>query len=145
MTDITENQTSNGKDNVIARLGHKYSSSLLAGKGLYKTSLELTKDSLSGVGKTYAASSRGVISFSGDVKNISSIGIDYCSNWVMLLAGLLTSPIYGLGIIFLIIYFSSKERYIVVNFQGVKYALSLKEISSEDTQIFIEQVLNIKN
>ena len=145
MTDIAENQTSNGKDNVIARLGHTYSTSLLAGKGLYKTSLELTKCTLSGVGKTYAASPKSVISFSGDVKNISSIGIDYCSNWVMLLVGLLTLPIYGLGIIFLIIYSSSKERYIVVNFQGAKYALSLKEISSEDTQIFIEQVLNIKN
>ena len=141
MTDIAENQTSNGKDNVIARLGHTYSTSLLAGKGLYKTSLELTKDSLSGVGKTYAASSKGVISFSGDVKNISSIGIDYYSNWVMLLVGLLTLPMYGLGIIFLIIYSSSKERYIVVNFQGAKYALSLKKISSEDTQIFIEKVL----
>jgi len=141
MTDIAENQTSNGKDNVIARLGHTYSTSLLAGKGLYKTSLELTECTLSGVGKTYASSSKGVISFSGDVKNISSIGIDYCSNWVMLLVGLLTLPIYGLGIIFLIIYSSSKERYIVVNFQGAKYALSLKKISSADTQIFIEKVL----
>ena len=144
MTDIVKKQDSNGNDNVIARLGHKYSDSLLSGKCLWKTSLELTEKTLSGIGRTYASSPKKVISFSGNVKDISSIGFDYCSNWILLLVGILTLPLYGLGIIFLIIYSNSKTPYIVVNFQGAKYALSLKEIPCEASQKFIEKVLNIK-
>jgi hypothetical protein len=131
-----------GSGNTIATLGQKYSTSLLAGQGFSQTSLVLTARTLSGVGKTYSAKSKGIISFAGDVKNVSSIGLEYTSNWIYLLLGILTLPAYGLGILFLIVYFVTKERYVVVNFQGALYALSLRGISNADAQAFMEKVLS---
>ena len=128
---------------IIAIIGQKYSTSLLSGAGFSKTSLVLTNRTLSGVGKTYTAKSKGIVSFSGNVKNISSLGIEYTSNWIFLLLGLVLLLAWGLGIIFLILYFVQKERYIIVNFQGALYALSLRGISNQDVQVFIEKSLEV--
>ncbi len=130
-----------GTDTVIAQVGQKYATSLLAGEGFSQTSLVLTARTLSGVGKTYSANSRGIVSFCGDVKKVSSMGMDYSSNWIYLLLGILLLAVWGIGIIFLIIYFVNKERYIVVNFQGAMYALSLRGISNDEVQAFVQKVL----
>jgi len=130
-----------GTEMIIAQVGQKYSTSLLAGAGFSKTSLVLTDRTLSGVGKTYTAKSKGVVSFAANLKDISSLGIEYASHWILILLGILTLPLFGLGLLFIILYFVSKERYIVVNVQGALYALSLRGISNQDVQAFIEKSL----
>jgi hypothetical protein len=136
------NRSAAGEGTVIATIGQKYSTSILTGEGLTETSLILTAKTLTGAGKTYSTKSRAIISFSGDVKNVSSIGTEYSSNWIMFLIGILTLPLYGLGIVFLILHFTHKERYIVVNFQGATYALTLRGVSNKDVQSFIEKTID---
>ena len=102
----------------IAQIGQDISTSLFSGHGFSKTSLVLTKDRLRGVGQTYAASGRAIVSFTGDLKSVSSLGLEYKSNYIWLILGFATLIIFGLGIIFLIMYAMSKERYIVINFRA---------------------------
>jgi hypothetical protein len=133
---------------LIASIGQTYTTSFFSGSGFSKTSLTLTEDSISGVGKTYQASGRGIISFTGDLRNVSSLGMEYKSYYILLLLGILTL-IVGVGVIFLIMYFASKERYIIINFQGYVYALSLRGISNADVDAFIattrHQIAKVKN
>ena len=126
----------------IAQIGQKISTSLFTGHGFSKTSIVLTKDRLTGVGQTYAARGRAIVSFTGDLRSVSSLGLEYNSNYILLILGLATLVIFGLGIIFLIMYVMSKERYIVVNFQGMGYALSLQGISNKEVENFIETAQN---
>lgn len=130
-----------GTETIIAQVGQKYSTSLLAGAGFSKTSLVLTNKTLSGVGKTYTAKSKGVVSFAANLKDVSSLGIEYAAHWILILLGILTLPFFGLGLLFIIFYFVSNERYIVVNVQGALYALSLRGISNQEVQSFIEKAL----
>lgn len=126
---------------VIAQVGQKYSTSLLSGAGFSKTSLILTNKTLSGVGKTYTAKSKGIVSFEANLRDVSSLGIEYTSHWILILIGIMTLWLFGLGLLFIALYFVSKERYIVVNVQGALYALSLRGISNQDIQSFIEIAL----
>ncbi len=127
-----------GKNVVIAQIGQNYLTSIVTGAGFSSTSLVLTNRTLSGAGKTYTAKSKGSVSFSGDVRNLSSIGIRYLSYWILLLLGIISFP---LGIIFIILYFVTKQRFIEINFQGVVYSLSMRGIDNKEAQIFIDKVL----
>ena len=124
----------------IAQIGQSYKASLFSGSGFSKTSLVLSNDSLSGVGKTYTASSRAIVSFTARLESVSSIGMKYYSNYLLLVLGILTLIVYGLGILFIIFYFTSKQRFFVVNVSGALYALSLRGISNQDLDVFVEKV-----
>ena len=130
-----------GTSGPIAQLGQSYKTSFFAGDGISKTSIELAPNRISGKGKTYTAASKGVISFAGDLKSVSSIGMEYQSNYILLILGILLLAAYGLGILFIIAYFMTKERYIVVNFEGFVYALSLRGIRNKDVEQFVETAL----
>ena len=107
------------------------------------TKLVLKKYTLSGVGITYTAKSKGSVSFSGDIRNLSSIGVRYLSYWILLLLGFILLFAYGIGIIFIILYFIIKQRFIEINFQGAVYSLSMRGISNEEAQVFIDKTLEI--
>jgi hypothetical protein len=126
-------------EQLIATMGQKYSTSFFTGAGFSKTALVLTNKALSGVGKTYSTK-KGVISFKAPLRNISSVGVEYSSEILALILGILTLPIF-IGVLFLIYYFVRKERYIVINVQGVLYALSLRGIPNEHVNLFIEKIL----
>lgn len=130
-----------GTSGPIAQLGQSYKASFFAGDGISKTSIELTADRISGRGKTYTATSKEGVSFMGDLKSVSSIGMDYHSSYILLVLGVILLVAYGLGILFLIAYYMTKERFIVVNFEGFTYALSLRGIRNKDVDQFVETAM----
>jgi hypothetical protein len=130
---------------IIAQVGQKYSTSFFTGSGFSKTSLTLSSDRIAGVGKTYTAASKGIVSFAAPLKDVSSVGLEYTSNHILLILGVLLLAAYGLGIILIIAYFFSKQRYIVINIQGFAYALSLRGISNRDVDSFIETTIQTLN
>lgn len=130
---------------VTAQIGQKYSTSFFTGGGFSKTSLTLSSDRIAGVGKTYTAASKGIVSFTAPLKDVSSVGLEYSSNHILLALGILLLAAYGLGIIFIIAYFFSKQRYIVINIQGFAYALSLRGISNKEVDSFIETTIQSLN
>lgn len=130
---------------VIAQIGQKYSTSFFTGGGFNKTSLTLSSDRIAGVGKTYTAASKGIVSFAAPLKDVSSVGLEYSSNYILLILGILLLAAYGLGIILIIAYFFSKQRYIVINIQGFAYALSLRGISNKEVDGFIETTIQTLN
>ncbi len=157
----------------FAQIGQNYSASFFSGGGFSKTSLALSLNSLSGVGKSYTSTSKGIVSFTAPLFAISSIGLEYGSAHIFLVLGLLLllsgslpllSPslsslfndslgsvnghalpvlLLGLGVLSLIKYFFSKKRYIVVNVQGCCYSLSLRGISNKDVEIFIDHTIRL--
>jgi hypothetical protein len=130
---------------VIAQIGQKYSASFFTGGGFNKTSVTLSSDRIAGVGKTYTAASKGIVSFAAPLKDVSSVGLEYSSNYILLILGILLLAAYGLGIILIIAYFFSKQRYIVINIQGFAYALSLRGISNKEVDGFIETTIQTLN
>jgi hypothetical protein len=157
----------------FAQIGQSYSASFFSGGGFTKTSLALSHSSLSGVGKTYTSTSKGIISFTAPLYTVSSIGLEYSMNHLFLIVGvllslsgslLLAAPgfksmltggqtslhghalpllVFGLGLLSLIKYIFSKRRYLVVNVQGYCYALSLRGISNEDVEAFIDHTIRL--
>jgi hypothetical protein len=130
---------------VIAQIGQKSSASFFTGGGFNKTSVTLSSDRIAGVGKTYTAASKGIVSFAAPLKDVSSVGLEYSSNYILLILGILLLAAYGLGIILIIAYFFSKQRYIVINIQGFAYALSLRGISNKEVDGFIETTIQTLN
>lgn len=130
-------------EQLIATMGQKYSTSFFTGAGFSKTALVLTNKALAGVGKTYSTK-KGVISFKAPLRNVSSVGVEYSSELLALILGILTLPLF-IGVFFLIYYFVKKERYIVINVQGVLYALSLRGIPNDQVNLFIEKILLTAN
>jgi hypothetical protein len=130
---------------VIAQIGQKYSASFFTGGGFNKTSVTLSSDRIAGVGKTYTAASKGIVSFAAPLKDVSSVGLEYSSNYILLILGILLLAAYGLGIILIVAYFFSKQRYIVINIQGFAYALSLRGISNKEVDGFIETTIQTLN
>lgn len=130
---------------IVARIGQKYSSSFFTGSGFNKTSLVLYSDHINGVGKTYTAASKGILSFSAPLKDLSSVGLEYRSNYILLILGILLLAAYGLGILLIILYFTSKQRYIIINIRGFAYALSLRGISNREVDSFIETTIDSLN
>jgi len=123
---------------IIAQIGQKYSTSLLTGGGFSKTSLTLSSDQLAGGGKSYTSTSTRKVSFIAPLKTISSVGLDYSSNYILLLLGIILLAAFGLGIILIIAYFFTKQRYIVINIQGFAYTLSLRGISNKEVTEFMD-------
>jgi hypothetical protein len=85
------------------------------------------------------------VSFAAPLKDVSSVGLEYSSNYILLILGILLLAAYGLGIILIIAYFFSKQRYIVINIQGFAYALSLRGISNKEVDGFIETTIQTLN
>jgi|GEM_PF-6568214 len=141
----------------IAQIGQKYATSFFTGGGFSKTSLTLSTDRIAGVGKTYTAASKGIVSFAAPLKEVSSLGIEYKSNYTLLILGVLLLALgiflpsflqsdikllfLGLGIMFVVAYVYSKERYIVINIKGFAYALSLRGISNKEVGSFIDTTI----
>ena len=124
-------------ETTIATIGQNYNSSFFSGGKFPKTSVVLKENHISGIGRTNTSLQKETISFCGDLKSVSSIGLQYSSNYMYLILGILLLPAWGIGLVFIIGYFLSKQRYILINFQGAVYALDLKGISNIDVDSFI--------
>lgn len=55
--------------------------------------------------------------FAAPLRDVSSIGLAYNSNYILLIFGVLFLAAYGLGLLLILAYFMTKQRYIVVNIQ----------------------------
>ena len=139
-----QEHTYDPKEKVLGVVGQKFLTSLIVGMGFTQTSLMVTDKRLYAAGTNYSTKGKAYQTLVGEVKALHSIGIEYSSNFWLLVFGIPLLAAYGLGVILIIMYFWTRQRNIQFNFGGEVTSLSLRGISNEEVERFIKTVMLAK-
>ena len=142
---LKENGAAYGKDEkILSTVGQKFLTSFLIGDGITKISLMTTDKRIYGAGNSYSLKGKTFITLVGELKSLNSIGLEYKSNFWFLILGIPLLAAYGIGVIFIILYFLKRHRHIKINFGGEVNSFSLRGISNEEVEEFIKTTMLAK-
>ncbi|MCK9616676.1 MAG: hypothetical protein M0R21_02470 [Lentimicrobiaceae bacterium] len=139
-----EENTFNPDEKILGVVGQKFLTSLMIGNGFSTTSLMVTNKRLYASAKSYTTKGKSYQTLVGEIKDLKSIGIEYKSNFWLMILGIILTPLYGLGIILIVYALRKRKRFIQFNFGGDTSSLSLRGISNEEVAKFIKIVMLAK-
>ncbi|MCJ7812003.1 hypothetical protein MUP95_01620 [bacterium] len=131
-------------EKILSSVGQRFLISFLVGAGITKTSLMVTDKRIYGAGNNYSLRGKTFITLVGELKSLHSAGLEYYSNFWLLILGIPLLLAFGLGIIFIILYFWTRHRHIKINFGGEITLFSLRGISNEEVETFIKTIMLAK-
>ena len=150
MADIPKTFFHDPDEKVMAVLGQGYVAGIISAGGFSKSVMVLTDRRLYTSGKVFGKGSNNVISsVKGkqvvDVRNISSTGFQEVSKTELLWKGIITLPLFGMGIIFLVLYFLSRTRYFFVEYSGGAVGTNCKWHSPSELEEFQRKLFEVKD
>lgn len=150
--------TNGEHERVIAAIRQKYLVAFVKGQGVESTSLILTQTKIYGYGQSYsAAGSSSRIRFVGDVSQLSSVGLEYRSNFVLLILAILSSVVFVLqfggsgrtdgdgaflaALLFFVFYALSRRKMLIINLGGYAHALSVSGVPEQEVIEFMNSAM----
>lgn len=125
----------------IMTVGQGFGTSLLVGAGLSKTTATLSSRRLYIQGRGIGVSRQERISLVADLDQIGGVGTIYSGNLALLIIGVLALPALGFGLIFILLWFMTKERGMMIYLPGAQFACSLRGIPNDVADEFVRRTL----
>lgn len=151
------------KEEILASIGQRSLVGLLKGEGLASTSLVLTPIRIYGNGRTFTAGSSSKTRVVAELTNLSSISMEHKSKWLLLVVGFILmaitfvmllaiqsqilsyflAPLFLIGSSMIVIYFITRQRFLVLNFSGHPYYFSMSGVPENEVLAFTECVISV--
>ena len=151
------------KEEILASIGQRSLVGLLKGEGLASTRLVLTPIRIYGNGRTFTAGSSSKTRVIAELTNLSSISMEHKSKWLLLVVGFILmaitfvlllaiqsqilsyflAPLFLIGSSMVVIYFITRQRFLVLNFSGHPYYFSMSGVPENEVLEFAECVISV--